>query len=132
MKKILIATFTLFSIGLFAQQAVIWKGGTTGKEVNWNEARNWSNNKVPNKFSDVVNPDVSTITFAAPIIAGGSVELNSIQILSNGRLRVDSSIKMIIYEFAKGIVFDKEDFAGILVLLDEEDEIYVNLQADEK
>ncbi len=91
MKTLLIAIFTILSTLTYAQQSVTWIGGTPGNETNWHEARNWSNNKVPNEFSDVVIPNVSSSTFSAPVIMNDRIELNSLQIASNGKLTVSSS-----------------------------------------
>lgn len=73
---------------LSAQRIVEWKGGMPGQETNWNCARNWSTGQVPDIFSDVIIPDVSTTTFAAPVIKSGSFEVNSIELLSNAQLTI--------------------------------------------
>lgn len=119
MKILLIAIFTLTTTITFAQQSVTWKGGTPGKETNWNEARNWSNNKVPNEFSDVTIPDVSTSTFSNPVIKKGTIELNCISIGSNGQLTVESDAKVIVYGFAEGIIKENLNLEGTLFVMEE-------------
>jgi hypothetical protein len=117
MKNLLIAIFTLLTTITFAQQAVTWNGGTPGNETSWDEARNWSNNKVPNEFSDVIIPDVSTSTFSTPVIKNGTFELNSLQIASNGKLTVESSAKMIVYGYSQGIIKENVNLKGTLFVM---------------
>ncbi|MFT5165661.1 MAG: hypothetical protein ACI8P3_000889 [Saprospiraceae bacterium] len=119
MKILLITILTLTTTFTFAQQSVTWKGGTPGKETNWNEAKNWSNNKVPNEFSDVMIPDVSTSTFSDPVIKEGTVELNSISIGSNGQLTVEASAKVIIHGHAEGIIKENLNLKGTLFVMEE-------------
>ncbi|MFT5166389.1 MAG: hypothetical protein ACI8P3_001620 [Saprospiraceae bacterium] len=119
MKILLIAILTLTTTFTFAQQSVTWKGGTPGKETNWNEARNWSNNRVPNEFSDVNIPDVSTSTFSDPVIKEGIIELNSIRIASNGLLTVEASAKVIVYGYVEGIIKENLNLKGTLFIMEE-------------
>ena len=109
MKTIFIALFTLISTVTIAQNTVTWKGGTPGNETSWNEARNWSNHKVPNEFSNVIIPDVSSSTFSYPIIEEGIVELNSILVASTALLTIRNSAKLIIYGYAEGLTIDKPE-----------------------
>lgn len=118
MKTLLIAFLTLTTTITFAQQSVTWKGGTPGNETSWNEARNWSNNKVPNEFSDVMINDVSTSTFSSPVIKEGTIELNSIRIASNGQLTVESTAKVIIYGYTEGIIKENINLEGTLMVMD--------------
>lgn len=119
MKTLFITLFTLISTVTIAQSTVTWKGGTPGKETSWNEARNWSNNRVPDEFSDVIISDVSTSTFSAPVIKEGTVELNSIMIESNARLTVEAAAKLVIYGYAEGFMKDNLQLEGSLIVLDE-------------
>jgi hypothetical protein len=117
MKTLLIAIFSLFTTITFAQQAVTWIGGTPGNETSWNEAKNWSKNKVPYEFSDVIIPDVTTTTFSAPVIKRGTIELNALQIASNGKLTVESEAKLIVYGFASGILKGNVNLEGTLFVM---------------
>jgi len=63
--------FFSFSSAVLSQQSITWIGGTPGRTQDWNCAQNWSTGKVPDDFSDVTIPDVSTTTFAAPVINKG-------------------------------------------------------------
>jgi len=119
MKTLLIALFTLISTITIAQNQVTWKGGTPGKETSWNEARNWSNNRVPDEFSDVIIPDVSTSTFSTPVIKEGTIELNSIMIESNAQLTIEASAKVIVYGYTEGLINNNLQLKGSLIVLDE-------------
>lgn len=119
MKSLLIALFTLISTFAFSQSTVTWKGGTPGKETSWNEAKNWSNNKVPNEFSDVIISDVSTSTFSAPVIKVGTIELNSIIIESNAQLTIETAAKLVVYGNAEGLMKENLQLKGSLIVLDE-------------
>ncbi len=119
MKTLLIALFTLISTITIAQNTVTWTGGTPGNETSWNEARNWSNNKVPNEFTNVIIPDVSTSTFSNPIIKEGTVELNSILMETRALLTVQASAKLIVYGYAEGLIKDNLELKGSLIVLDE-------------
>ncbi len=119
MKNVLIAAFALFTTCAFSQKTTTWVGGTPGKETSWNEARNWSSNRVPDEFSDVIIPDVSTSTFSAPVILNGTVELNSLLVESNARFTVKPSAKLFIYEQAEGLDQKNLDLKGAVVVLGE-------------
>jgi hypothetical protein len=56
----------LFTTDLRAQN--YWKGGTPGNETNWNIAKNWSQNQVPDWSEDVIIPDVSSQSGYFPVI----------------------------------------------------------------
>lgn len=102
-----------------AQIRVIWKGGTPGQETNWNCYKNWSNYRVPDAFSDVVIPNVSSTTFAAPVITFGVFEVNSIQIQPNASLTVEQGAQLVVYSMENE--FEKEEglhLKGPLVILD--------------
>ncbi|MCR9287957.1 MAG: hypothetical protein NXI23_11270 [Bacteroidetes bacterium] len=119
MKTLLFAALTLISTITFAQQKVTWEGGTPGKETSWNEPRNWSNNTVPNEFSDVIIPNVSTTTFSNPVIKKGQFELNSIKIESNGYLTVDATAKLVVYTEVIGLANENVILEGALLVMDE-------------
>lgn len=119
MKNLLIIILTLSATFTYAQQTVTWKGGTPGKETSWNEAKNWSNNRVPNIFSDVIILDVSTSTFSTPIIKSGTIELNSIQITSNAKLTVGENAKVIVYSHAVGLYKENLNIEGTFIVMGE-------------
>ncbi|MBK7939071.1 MAG: hypothetical protein IPJ82_19235 [Lewinellaceae bacterium] len=94
MKKLLEIT-GLILIGIFysidtnAQLQNTWVGGTPGRPIDWNLASNWSLQRVPDAFHDVVIPNTSTTTFSYPSI-NHSIEINS--------LTIESGAKMVILE----------------------------------
>ena len=98
MRTLLIIALTLITTISLAQNTVTWIGGTPGKATKWEEPKNWSNHRVPNDFSNVIIPDVSSSTFAYPEITKGIVEVNSIHIESQSRLTVHANAQLIIYE----------------------------------
>ena len=93
--KNLIEMTALFLIGIFcltdatAQIQNTWIGGTPGRPVDWNVAANWSLQRTPGTFDNIVIPNTSTTTFSYPVIAG-VVEINS--------LTIDSGAKLVILE----------------------------------
>ena len=100
MKKFMRSIFLCFVTFLFAPDLYAqnyWKGGTPGKETDWNTAKNWSQNRIPDWTQDVVIPDVSTQSGYFPIItqtvdAIPHLEIQgnaTLTILSTGRLFID-------------------------------------------
>lgn len=67
---------------LFAQKAITWKGGAPGRETQWQCPGNWSENKVPNEFSDVVIPDISTRGLNYPVL-NDVAEVHSLRLEGN-------------------------------------------------
>lgn len=80
-----------------AQKIANWKGGAPGQEQNWNCPKNWSNYRVPDSFTDVVIPDVSSTSLALPIITDGIFEVNSIRLYSNANLTIGKDAQLVIY-----------------------------------
>ena len=85
------------SISLSAQTTATWKGGAPGMEHEWNCPKNWSSYRVPDAFSDVIIPDVSSTTLAAPVIKNGVFEVNSIQVHPNAKLTVEQDAQLVVY-----------------------------------
>jgi len=93
-----IATMILFfgfQVSLNAQKTATWKGGTPGRTSDWECATNWKEGRVPDEFSCVIIPDVSTSTFSYPVIAG-EVEIQSLLCASSARLTVMDNASLII------------------------------------
>lgn len=93
---VLLVWLLALAAGAQAQKANTWKGGTPGQETNWSCPRNWSANAVPDEFSDVVIPDVSTSTFAAPVIRAGTHEVNALLLLPGARITIDAGATLIV------------------------------------
>lgn len=93
----LFALLNLFSTEIFAQKTAVWIGGQAGRESDWDCPENWSGNRVPNEFSDVVLPDISSQSRALPVIKTGFVQINS--------LSVDASTVLLVADGARLLVF---------------------------
>ncbi len=120
-------TFTTILLAIatmaFAQNQVTWKGGTPGTPQEWNCPKNWSNYKVPDAFSDVIIPDISTTSLANPIIQNGMFEVNSIMLLSNATLTVEADAHLVVYNILNG--FGKETgliLRGTIQIMDNSNE----------
>lgn len=99
MKNILFFVILLaFSFSIHAQKPATWKGGTPGRPTEWNCATNWKEGRVPNEFSQVIIPDVSSSTFSNPVLNSGEVEIWSLQILSGATLKIGKSASLIATE----------------------------------
>jgi len=98
----LLALFSLISLSAHAQITATWKGGTPGKTTDWNCPTNWKEGRVPNEFSKVVIPDVSTSTFSYPVIKQGTVEIASIECASDAQLTTLGNARIIYFD-APGI-----------------------------
>lgn len=85
----------LCSASLFAQKTATWKGGTPGRPEEWNCPTNWNEGRVPDEFSRVIIPDVSTSTFHNPVLNEGEVEIWSLQILSGATLRIGKHASLV-------------------------------------
>jgi hypothetical protein len=87
--------FLLFALSLIAATSLNaqlrneWVGGTPGRPIDWNVASNWSLQRVPDEFHDVVIPNTSSTTFSWPVI-DELVEIRS--------LRIESGAKLVILE----------------------------------
>lgn len=89
------------SVSVHAQRVVFWKGGTPGMETAWSCPKNWSNHAVPDEFSNVIIPDVSTRSDKYPVISEKDVVINfltlesgsSLTISKNGALNIQSGFE---------------------------------------
>lgn len=88
--------FALSALSLQAQKIATWKGGAPGHATEWNYPANWKENRVPNEFSQVIIPDVSSSTFSNPVLDGEVVEIWSLQIFSGASLRIGKSARLIV------------------------------------
>jgi hypothetical protein len=93
----LTAILLAFSTNLYTQRTITWKGGTPGMKTDWYCSQNWSTSTVPDEFSNVIIPDVSTSTFAMPVIPTGSVEINELYIQSNASLTVSGKASLCVF-----------------------------------
>ena len=99
--KFFFAAITLFFLGnatfCQAQKINFWKGGTPGQETNWNCAKNWSPNKVPDGFQNVIIPDVSTGSGVYPTIMSSGLEVNALTLESGATLKIEKQASLIIH-----------------------------------
>ncbi len=73
-----------------------WRGGTPGKETDWNTAKNWSQNRVPDWSQDVIIPDVSTQSGYYPMIDKVVDMIPHLEIHSNATLTIQTHGKIVI------------------------------------
>ncbi len=128
MKTLIIFLLTLSSSILVAQKSVTWVGGTPGSETSWDEPRNWSDHHVPNEFSNVFIPDVSTSSFSNPTIKDGVIELNSLQIESTAKLTIQKMAKLIVYGDADGFYANNFEINGAFIVLDDINEMETDVK----
>ncbi|MCO6462075.1 MAG: hypothetical protein J5I59_11780 [Saprospiraceae bacterium] len=80
MKNLFIILFCLVLTSVVRGQKITeWRGGTPGRERDWNCSKNWSHGKVPDEFSDVIISDCSSRGNFYPVIKG-VIEYNSVRI----------------------------------------------------
>lgn len=105
MKSLFFVISILSCTVLIAQKDVSWIGGTPGQETNWNEARNWSTNHVPDEFSNVIIKWANSGHHAQPVI-DGEVEVLSITVQGNATLAINEQGRLIIdgeHAYTEGI-----------------------------
>ncbi|MDF1696618.1 MAG: hypothetical protein P1U56_12335 [Saprospiraceae bacterium] len=84
----------LCNIDLLAQN--YWIGGAPGQETNWNYARNWSQNQVPDWTEDVIITNVMTQSGYFPVISEEVQAVPHIEIQSNAMLTILPYGKLVI------------------------------------
>jgi hypothetical protein len=94
----LIALFSLVTLNVHAQKTATWKGGTPGRKSDWSCPSNWKEGRVPNVFSNVVIPDVSTSTFSYPVIQEGEIEVQSLYTAPGARITIKNKARLIVLE----------------------------------
>lgn len=94
----IITLFFLVNLSAHAQKTATWKGGTPGRKSDWNCPSNWKDGRVPNEFSAVVIPDVSTNTFAYPVIEEGEIEVQSLYTAPGARLTIKNKARLVVLE----------------------------------
>lgn len=99
--SIFAATLILFfglNVSLNAQKTATWKGGFPGKTTEWTCAANWNEGSVPDEFSDVVIPDVSTAGGFQPVIRYTAGGVNSLTLLPGAQLHIEVSGSLEVFE----------------------------------
>lgn len=103
---IIIFIWVLGNITLFAQNTIVWKGGTPGKENSWNEPKNWDVNQIPGNNSHVIIRAINSGHQAQPRIET-QVSVASIEIHSGSTLIIGEKGEVLLdgeYTFSHGIV----------------------------
>ena len=113
---ILSVLFTLSTVYGFSQRAITWKGGTPGMQNEWSCPQNWSSTCLPNEFSDVIIPDVSSSTFAPPCIKEGNIQINSLRLHSNAFLTIADGASLTVISHTEGLDSLKVKGQGELIL----------------
>lgn len=106
MKTRLLLLFLLSSTFCFGQISTYWIGGTPGNETKWELASNWSNNHIPDAFTDVIIDGFLARNNTQPIITS-SVEIASLIIYSGSMLTIKNNGELLIdgeYHYTNGIV----------------------------
>lgn len=80
---------------LAAQKTATWKGGAPGRSTDWMCAANWREGRLPNEFSTVIIPDVSTGSQAYPIIRSGEVEVLSVEVQLSAMLTLNAAARLV-------------------------------------
>jgi len=119
LKMILVILVLLPLNALVSQNITTWIGGAPGMESHWDCHKNWSNYKVPDEFSNVVIPDVSSTSLATPVIKMGVVEVNSLLIQKGAMLSIGSEAILKVYQDVEGIDKDRLQSEGLLILPNE-------------
>ncbi len=97
MKNLIIVLAILLTQSLnFATAQNIWKGGTPGQEADWNVAKNWSENRVPDWTQDVIIADVSTNSGYFPVIDTEVEPIAHLEIQSNAFLTILPTGKLLV------------------------------------
>jgi hypothetical protein len=73
----------------------VWLGGTPGQETNWDNPRNWSENRVPDEDSWVIVQNLNTGHHAFPII-NSEVIISGIEVHAGASLKVAAAGELII------------------------------------
>ena len=83
---------------------------------------------MPNEFSNVFIPDVSTSSFSNPTIKDGVIELNSLQIESTAKLTIQKMAKLIVYGDAEGFYANNFEIDGSFIVFDDINEMETDIK----
>jgi hypothetical protein len=107
-----------FQVSLYAQKTATWKGGTPGRACDWECATNWKEGRVPDEFSNVIIPDVSTSTFSYPVLEN-DVEILSLSCLAPARLLVRNNAQIMVLQTSTNEpILTNDSFAQLGIRLD--------------
>lgn len=106
MKSLIIICCSLLPLTLSAQFTAYWVGGTPGAETDWNEARNWNTQRVPNEDTKVIIKGSNSGHNAMPIITEDIV-VAGIELQYGGLLSISIKGTLAVsgeYTYSEGIV----------------------------
>ncbi|MBK6933247.1 MAG: hypothetical protein IPH12_21205 [Saprospirales bacterium] len=83
----------------FLSAQVEWKGGTPGQETNWFCPQNWSDNRIPDDFDNVIVPDCSSKGNFYPVIGHKTARVQSLTLHSSARLSIGKNGKLSVLGF---------------------------------
>lgn len=95
-----------------AQISSTWKGGTPGHKTDWDTPSNWSNNRVPDEFTDVTILWDYTLQGNYPIIKHPEFEAHSIFVEDGAKLNYSFRSDMIIHHVNDGAIGSNQNMAG--------------------
>lgn len=90
-----------FQISLNAQRKATWKGGSPGRSADWNCPTNWKEGYVPDGFSNVIIPDVSSGSGIKPVIYSAVEPVNSLVLYSGAQLKIEQSGALEVIDIAE-------------------------------
>lgn len=98
--------FLMTTLSLAAQ--VEWRGGFPGRETDWQCARNWSSNRVPNELDHVIIPDCSTRGNFYPEIRTKTAAVQSLTLNSLAHMKVTAgaNLSVVGYGLAGGALLN--------------------------
>ncbi|HUR30120.1 MAG TPA: hypothetical protein VMZ69_01740 [Saprospiraceae bacterium] len=88
MKTCIIILFSLLAFDAFSQVKSVWRGNTPGREKDWNAETNWSNNRIPDEFTDVVIELDISVKRNYPVLVTDKTEINSLNIWPGATLTI--------------------------------------------
>lgn len=100
----IIIALLAFGSSAFGQKTYFWKGGKPGRVNDWNCAANWSTNRVPDEFADVIIPQKQDVS-DYPVINAPGAEINSMRICEGARVTIgmNGSLRIINLDYCDDI-----------------------------
>ena len=96
MKSIFISMvlISIFSNDSHAQIQASWIGGYPSRPRDWNCSANWSNNKVPNEFTDVHISNVEAYRFQYPVEINSNVVVHSLSLNQGAYICIEKNANL--------------------------------------
>lgn len=96
--SLVVVLLSLTAFSGFGQISAQWKGGHPGRPKDWTCASNWSNNKVPNEFTDVIITEQDITYNNYPEISKGLLDVRSLEIQNKAILVIDSNAQLNVHQ----------------------------------